>query len=108
MTLGVNTKLKTLEGTPGADAERRLLLSDGLRHSLYDLQGEPTTVLDRTSILVGPLVRHVLNELIWQIAVGAVDLYAVEPSAEDGVTSCLNIRLYVLLDLCVTVNELDR
>ena len=43
-----------------------------------DLEHQPGAVLDRAAVAVGPLVRAVLQELVEEIAVGAVDLDAVE------------------------------
>ena len=47
-------------------------------HGLRDLQKQTRTVLDRTAISVGSQVGTQLQELLQQIAVGAVDLDAVK------------------------------
>src|SRR5690606_42011755 len=55
-----------------------LPISDRLRDRLGDLQHQPGAVLDRSAIGIGALVGAVLGELVEQIAVGAMNLDAVE------------------------------
>src|SRR3546814_8225549 len=50
-----------------------------LRH----LQQESRAVFDRSTVGVGPLVGPVLQKLFRQVAVGAVDLDAVEDGSES-------------------------
>ena len=47
-------------------------------HSIGDLKKEPGAILDRAAVTVVALVRAVLQELVEQVAVRAVDLDAVE------------------------------
>lgn len=51
-----------------------LVLSDSLLAGLHDLLYDPEPVLQRTTVLVRALVRVVLQELVQQVTVGAVDL----------------------------------
>ncbi len=72
-------------------------------HRVGDLEHQPRPVLDRAAIFVGPDVRTVLEELVEQITVGAVDLDAVE-AGEPGVLGALA----VLLDDAGDLVDLER
>src|SRR5690606_34021605 len=50
-----------------------------LRDRLGHLEEQPGAIGDRPAVLVGALVRARLKELFEQVAVGAMDLDAVEP-----------------------------
>lgn len=63
---------------PDADA----VGAPNLGHRLRHLQQEADAVLDRAAILIGPHIALRLQELLDQIAVGAVDLDAVEAGGE--------------------------
>ncbi len=58
--------------------------------SVGHFEQEAGAVLDRAAVLVRPMVRTVLEELVRQVAVGAVDLDAVE-AGDPGVLSGLAI-----------------
>src|SRR5690606_26669687 len=50
-------------------------------HRFHHLEEEARSILQRTPVSVGSLVGSIAQELIYQIAVGAVQLHAVEASA---------------------------
>ena len=72
--------MPTRSGAPDRD--------DGVRH----FQHQPGAVLDRAAVGVGALVAAVLQELVEQIAVGAMHLDAVEAGGL-GVLGALAIGL---------------
>ena len=55
------------------------VVADAGPDRLHDLEHEPGAVLERTAVLVLPVVDRGAEELGDQIAVGAVQLDAVEP-----------------------------
>ena len=59
-----------------------------LRH--FQVQTRP--VLDRAAVLIGPLIRARMQKLVQQIAVRAMDLYAVEA----GILRVLSARAKLL------------
>ena len=70
---------RTLEFTPWADPDPRSMRANCIHNSVDDLQPEPTSCLYASAVLVSPLITHVLEELVNEIPIGAVDLHAVEP-----------------------------
>ena len=96
--------IRTLEGAPRADAKSDLALTNSLCYSVDHLQREPTAVLDRAAVRVGTLVRGVLDELVDEVSVRAVDLDAVAAGAQNGVACGLRKGIDVLLDLCEGVD----
>ena len=70
---------------PGAYRPGRAPHRDG---GIGDLEHQPGTVLDRAAVFIGPMVRAVLQELVEQIAVGAVDLDAVEAGRLGVLGAC--------------------
>ena len=56
--------LLTLVLAPRAQADGGLVLSDGSSDGVEDLEREPRAVLNRAAVLVRPLVRDVLVELV--------------------------------------------
>ena len=57
--------------------------ADGVRASLDDLEEQPRAILDRAAIGVGAMVGPVAQKGVEQVAVGAMQLHAVE-SGLDG------------------------
>lgn len=57
-----------------------LALPDGFLASHHDLPKQPEAVLQRAPVVVGALVRVVLQKLIDQVAVSGVDLTKGGPS----------------------------
>lgn len=86
MRLTTHFLRRTLEFAPWANAHSRLLLTDGTTHGINHLQSESTPVLDRAPVLVGALVRHLLNELVNEISMGAVDLDAIKARFVDSIS----------------------
>jgi len=89
-----------LEPGVGAQSDGRPLGPDGRHHRPADLEREPRALLHAAAPRVGALVGHVLNELVDQIAVRAVDLDAVE-ARRDGVPRRLRVILDEAADLIV-------
>ena len=46
-----------------------------------DLEHQACTILDRSAVFIGPMIGAILQELVEQIAVGPVDLDAIEAGA---------------------------
>jgi hypothetical protein len=67
-----------VEGAGGGEAHAHPVRSPDAGHRRRHLPQEAGAVLDRTAVGVRPLVRAVAQELVDQVAVGAVDLDAVE------------------------------
>ena len=67
-------RLLTLPDVPGAETDSGALLADGLDYRIDDFVREANTVLDAAAILVRAVVRHILEEGIDEVTVGAVDL----------------------------------
>ncbi len=95
MRLATSSLGRTLELAPWADAYGRLLLANDTTHGIDDLQRESTPVLDRAPVFVGSPVRHLLDELVYEIPVGAVDLDAVEACFVNSISRCFGECLNV-------------
>ena len=96
----LHLELLTLEGAPRADAEPDLALSDSLCYSVDYLEREPTAALDLAAVRVGTHVRGVLDELVDEVSVRAVDLDAVAAGAQNGVACGLRKGVDVFFYLC--------
>ena len=94
-------KRLALERAPRADAERSLFRTNRRYHGVEHFQREPTPVLDGAAILICALVRDVLEELVDQVAVRAVQLDAVAPRAVDRVPGGVRVVRDELLDFYV-------
>lgn len=88
----------TLEFAPWADAYSRFLLTDGTTHGINNLQSESAPILDRAPVLVGAPVRHLLEELVDEISMGAVDLNAVKARFVDSISRRFGERFDMRLD----------
>ena len=89
----------SLPGTPGGDAESDAILANDLGDSFEDFKWESGTALNRSTILVGTLVRDVLKELVWEVSVGEMELNSVEPSLVDSFIGGVGVPLHVGVDL---------
>ena len=89
----------TVHGAPRADTDSGPILADRLRDRFQDLQREPRPVLDCPSVLVRPLIRYILQELVNQVPVRAVEHDTIEPSLVHSDFSCPLVPSNVLLDL---------
>lgn len=85
---------------PGAQPDGGFALPNGGSDGLSDLERKAHAVLDRAAVFVRALVRHVLDELVDQVPVRAVDLDAVKAGAMDRVLCGRSVPLDVFLDLC--------
>lgn len=98
MRLKTHLSRLTLEFAPWADAYSRFLLTDGTTHGINNLQSESAPILDRAPVLVGAPVRHLLEELVNEISMGAVDLDAVKARFMNSISRCFGECLDVRLD----------
>lgn len=108
-----------LEDGPRGEADGCSVRADASNDGVDDVQGELGAAFDRAAVNVCSLVctdkketirnlnvngeehgnLHILDELIDQIPVRAVDLYTIEACAVDRVVSSLRVQLNILLDL---------
>ncbi len=79
-----------VEGTVRRQADADFFLADCRNRRRGDFEPKARPVLDRPTIRVGTLVRGWANELLDEVAVGAVQLDAIEASGH-GVLGCLDI-----------------
>ena len=91
--------LHSLPGIPGGDTESDSIFANGIGDGFDDFQREPGTVLNRSAVFICPLIRDVLEELVWEISVGEVELDTVESSSVDGFVGSGGMPLDVSLDL---------
>lgn len=84
----------------GAQADARAVGADGVDHGAGDFEREARAVLDAAAVRVGAHVADVLRELVDQVAVGRVDLDAVEARG-DRVARRLRVVVDVPPDLLV-------
>jgi hypothetical protein len=88
----------SLPGIPRGDTESDPIFTNGVDDCFHDLEREPGTVLSRSTIFVRPLVRNVLEELVWEVSVGEMELDAVESSLIDGLVGGSGVPLDVGAD----------
>lgn len=72
LDLGRRGHLHLLEGTERRDADPDTVRADGFNDGLRDFQREPRAVYDGAAVLVRSSVGVGLQELVEQVAVGAV------------------------------------
>lgn len=84
---------RLVEEAEGREPDREVLLADGRGQFPHQLQHEPAALLDAAAVVVRPPVAVGIQELLGQVAVGAVQLDPVEP----GLHGCLG-RPAVVLD----------
>lgn len=90
--------MRTLERAPRRDAVADTVGADSLDAGIRDFESKSCPVFDASTVCVGAVVGDVLEELVGQIAVGAVDLDTVKASLVHGVGGSLAIQGNVLLD----------
>jgi len=90
--------LHSLEVGEWTHADAHLIGTDRLDDGLGNLQTESRSLLDAASPGIGPLVANILQELVDQVAIGAVDLNSIEASL-DGVLRRLLVVSNELPDL---------
>lgn len=88
----------TLIFTPRAQPNGSLLCSDSFDYRVDDFQAKSGPLLDASSIVIRPLVGHVLQELINQVAIRTVDFDTVE-SGRNSFLSGGRIQLNVFMNL---------
>ena len=88
----------SLPRIPGGDTESDSVFANGAGDGLDDFEGEPGAVLDRSTVFVCPLVRDVLQELVWEVSVGEMELDTVESGLVDSLVSGIGVPLDVGLD----------
>ena len=91
--------LHSLPGIPRGDAEPDSIFADGIGDSFDDFEWESGTVLNGPAVFVCPLVGNVLEELVWEVSVGEVELDSVESSLVDGLIGGIGVPLHIALDL---------
>ena len=88
-----------LPGIPRGDAESDSIFANGVGYGFDDFKWEPGTVLDRSAVFVCSLVGDVLEELIWEVSVGEMELNSVESGLIDGFIGGVGVPLDVCFDL---------
>ena len=81
--------LHSLPGVPGGDTESDSVFANGVGDGFDDFEREPGTVLNRSTIFICPLIRDVLEELVWEISVGE----------ESFPQRCCNTRMFTSKNL---------
>ena len=88
----------SLPGIPGGNTQSYTVFADDLGDRFDDFEWEPSAVLDGSSVFVRALVRDVLEELIWEVSVGEVELDSVKSGPVDGFIGSVGVPLNVSLD----------
>ena len=90
---------------PWAESNGALALAYGGGNCVHGLERKACPVLDRATVLVCAVVRHVLQKLVDEVAIRGMKLDSIESGAVHGVRGGLAIPLNVLLDLCTNVRR---
>jgi hypothetical protein len=98
----------SLPGIPRGDTESDSVFANGVGDGFEDFERESGTVLNRSTVFVRPLVRDVLEELVWEVSVGEVELDAVEPGLVDGFVGGSGMPLDVGADFFDRQGTRDR
>lgn len=69
----------TVARVPRTDAIPDPFPAYSVRDGLHDIQGKVCAILDAPAVLIHALVAYILQELVNEVAVCAVDLDAVKP-----------------------------
>jgi hypothetical protein len=88
----------SLPGIPRGDTESDSVFANGVGDGFEDFEREPGTVLNRSTVFVRPLVRDVLEELVWEVSVGEVELDPIESGLVDGLVGGSGVPLDVGVD----------
>ena len=75
------------------------VFADDVSGDFHDFEREHGTVLNRSTVFVCPLVRDVLEELVWEVSVGEVEFDAVESGSVADFACSNSVPPYVGLDL---------
>ena len=89
----------TLERAPRTDANSNSVFANSVYNCINDLPGESCAPFFVTTPSIGAFVGHCLKELIWEVAVCAVDLHPIESGTVYGVAGCFRVRGNIILDL---------
>ena len=92
---------RTMDSSPRAKSDTCPLRTDLLYDSVNDLQRKAAAIVNGSTIFIRTLVADVLNELVDEIAVRAMDFYTIEAGAVHGIRCRGGKELNVLLDLYV-------
>ena len=91
--------VETLKIAPRAQPKSSLVRANFVYYGLDDFLRKPRSSFHASAVLVLALIARVLQELIDQVPISAVDLDAVEAGAMDGVSSGRGVQLDVIVDL---------
>jgi hypothetical protein len=98
----------TAVGRPWAKPYRGLLGTNSFSDGVDNLETKLRPVFNRASISVCTLVGDVLQELIDQVAICAVNFYAIESCFVDRIGGSCSIQLDVLLNFCEETKDRER
>lgn len=68
----------TSEPIPWAEPDCRTFCAHRINHGVYHLESKTCAILDGSAELVCSLVRHILHELVWEVAIRSMNLYPVK------------------------------